>query len=68
MSTTSTSTNEEIIAAAKSMLQTFPTAVLAAAARGEIDLNALAKGELANRGVDTNGKWVGFRAANKLHR
>lgn len=48
-------------------IQTALTAVLAAAARGEIDLNRLAREELANRGLDAHGEWVGFDAARKIH-
>ncbi len=48
-------------------LQTALTKVLAAAARGEIDLNRLAREELANRGLDTQGKWVGFTQARLAH-
>jgi len=48
-------------------IQTALTAVLAAAARGEIDLNRLAREELANRGLDTHGEWVGFDTARKIH-
>jgi hypothetical protein len=46
-------------------MQPFPSAVLAAVARGEIDLNAIARAELANRGLDLAGKWVGFEAAKR---
>jgi hypothetical protein len=46
-------------------LQTFPTAALTAAARGELDLNQLARLELANRGLDRAGKWVGFPEARR---
>lgn len=42
----------------------LPTAFLAAAARGEIDLNALAKEELADSGRDEYGDWIGFPAAS----
>jgi hypothetical protein len=45
-------------------LQLAHTAVLARIARGEIDLNALARHELANRGRDGSGRWVGFAAAD----
>ncbi len=48
-------------------LQTALTKLLAAAARGEIDLNRLAREELANRGLDTKGQWVGFEAARDIH-
>ena len=44
-------------------LQLADTAVLAAVARGEIDLNRLARETLANRGMDANGQWVGFDEA-----
>lgn len=48
-------------------IQTITTDLLAMAARGEIDLNQLAKQELANRGQDQFGKWVGFDKAAKIH-
>ena len=48
-------------------IQTALTAVLAAAARGEIDLNRLARKELAARGLDLRGEWVGFARAHEIH-
>ncbi|MCO5763241.1 MAG: hypothetical protein NHG36_17325 [Chromatiaceae bacterium] len=36
------------------------------AAAGRIDLNALVRRELANRGIDENGSWIGFDRAEKL--
>ncbi len=48
-------------------IQIAATTVLAAIARNEIDLNRLAREELANRGLDLNGHWVGFKKASKLH-
>lgn len=48
-------------------IQTAAASVLAAVARGEIDLNRIAKEELANRGLDVNGAWVGFSKAKELH-
>ncbi len=51
----------------KYALQTIHADILAAAARGEIDLNTLARRELASRGLDDNGRWVGFREAEQLH-
>ena len=48
-------------------IQTALTKVLAAAARGELDLNRLAREELASRGLDQNGAWVGFKQAAKIH-
>ena len=47
--------------------QTALTKVLAAAARGEIDLNRLAREELAARGLDNQGIWVGFPRAKQIH-
>lgn len=49
-------------------IQSAPTEVLAAAARGEIDLNLLARQEMAARGLDAQGKWVGFKAASQAHK
>jgi hypothetical protein len=48
-------------------IQTGPTALLAAAARGELDLNRLARVELASRGLDRDGVWVGFERAREIH-
>ena len=48
-------------------IQTAPTALLAAAARGELDLNRLARVELASRGLDRDGVWVGFERARAIH-
>ena len=41
--------------------------VLAAAARGDLDLNRLAREELAARGLDDKGVWVGFDRAKQVH-
>jgi len=49
-------------------IQIAMTKVLAAVSRGELDLNRLAKEELAARGLDDRGLWVGFDAAKKLHK
>lgn len=52
---------------AAGMLQTFNTATLVAAARGTVDLNALAVETLASRGLNPEtGEWVGFKEARKL--
>ena len=48
-------------------MQSALTEVLAAAARGEIDLNRLAREELASRGLDDHGVWVGFPRAKQIH-
>lgn len=41
--------------------------VLAAVARGEIDLNRIAREEIAARGLDKEGRWVGFERAAQIH-
>ena len=48
-------------------IQIALTKVLAAAARGELDLNRLAREELASRGLDDQGVWVGFNRAKQIH-
>ncbi len=48
-------------------IQIAEAKVLAAVARGEIDLNRIAREELANRGLGKNGEWVGFEQARKIH-
>jgi hypothetical protein len=46
------------------ILQMADTKLLVASAAGTIDLNAMARDELASRGMDASGKWVGFAAAS----
>ncbi len=46
-------------------MQLADTDMLAAVARGEVDLNAMARQILANRGMDQNGRWIGFEAARE---
>ena len=48
-------------------IQIALTKVLAAVARGELDLNRLAREELASRGLDTRGQRVGFTRAAEIH-
>ena len=48
-------------------IQTALNKVLAAAARGELDLNRLAREEMASRGLDRYGNWVGFDRAPQIH-
>ena len=48
-------------------MQIAPAKVLAAVARGEIDLNRIAREELAPRGLGLNSEWVGFRSAREIH-
>jgi hypothetical protein len=47
-------------------IQLMLVKVLVAAAAGEIDLNRLAREELAERGLDASGVWVGFNRAKML--
>lgn len=44
-------------------IQFIPVRILVAVARDELDLNLLAREELANRGYDEQGIWVGPRRA-----
>ncbi len=39
----------------------IPTRLLLHCANGTLDLQAIAKQQLANRGLDENGNWVGFK-------
>src|SRR4030042_1236306 len=48
-------------------IQIADAKVLAAVARGEIDLNRIAREELASRGLGLHGGGVGFKAARKVH-
>lgn len=49
-------------------IQIADSRVLAAVARGEIDLNRIAREEMACRGLDQNAKWVGFDRAREIHK
>lgn len=44
-------------------MQLAAAKILAAVARGELDLNAVAQAELALRGLDAKGQWIGFQQA-----
>lgn len=44
------------------------TKILIEALKGDFDLIYLVRRELANRGLDSQGKWVGFDEAKKIHR
>ena len=48
-------------------IQIADAKILAAVARGEIDLNRIAREELANRGLGLHGEWVGFQKARQIH-
>ena len=49
-------------------IQLALTKVLGAVSRGELDLNRLAREELAARGLDDKGAWVGFDRAKQIHK
>lgn len=44
-------------------LQPLPTELLLAMAKGEVDVEAIAARLVADRGLDKQGKWVGFEKA-----
>jgi len=48
------------------LYSTVPTKLVAQIANGKVDANEYAKREMANRGFDKRGKWIGFDAAKKL--
>lgn len=48
-------------------IQIADSKVLAAVARREVDLNRIAREELANRGLGLHGEWVGFKDARTIH-
>lgn len=45
--------------------QTIQTTILKDIANGSLDARELARRELANRGRNTNGEWIGFNEAKK---
>lgn len=45
------------------LLQSAHTEILVAAAAGTIDLQQMAREELASRGLEQEGRWVGFPKA-----
>ncbi len=51
--------NDEV----KELLQTADTKTLVAASKREINLNEAARETLTERGMDADGKWIGFEAA-----
>ena len=49
-------------------IQLADAKILAAVARGDLDLNAVGRRELASRGLDQTGTWVGFEQASARYR
>lgn len=62
-----TDNNTEFSVDELGFIQIAPTHVLAAVARGQLDLNRLARQEMASRGLDLHGQWVGFERARQIH-
>jgi hypothetical protein len=60
MKTDKISTPKDYIDPDKNMVSLFDTDILIRVSNGSLDLNKLAMLELKNRGLDKNGKWVGF--------
>ena len=50
------------------IFSTTATALLVEALRGDFDLKQLIRRELANRGLNTEGNWVGFDKAAQIHK
>jgi len=48
-------------------IQLLSNDVLIAVVKGELDLNDLARQELACRGLDLYGRWVGLEKAKKIY-
>lgn len=46
-------------------LRKMDTELLLAAAKGEVDLNEIARWVVASRGIGANGAWVGFPEAKR---
>lgn len=47
-------------------LQPLPTELLNAMAKGEVDTQAIAAQLMASRGLDREGKWVGFEKTKEV--
>lgn len=60
MKTSSTLTPKDYIDPDKNMITLFDTDILVEAVNGRLNLNLVALNELKNRGLDKNGKWIGF--------
>jgi hypothetical protein len=60
MKTTSTTKPKDYIDPDHNMISSFDTDILVESVNGRLDLNLAALKELKNRGLDKNGKWIGF--------
>jgi hypothetical protein len=61
---TTQGTDEDLV----DVVQAFDTRLLVAIHHGEIDIVKLAREELVSRGLDGNGRWVGFAEAGETLR
>lgn len=50
------------------IFSTTATALLVEALRGDFDIKQLIRRELANRGLNAEGNWVGFEKATQIHK
>ena len=50
------------------LFSTTWNSLLVKIAKGQVDAEFYARKELANRGLDLNGNWIGFEAAAKEHK
>lgn len=62
-----TKTTAEKIDELEGQLQCLSNDVLVAVHKGELDITKFLKSAMASRGLDNDGKWIGFAAAKKLH-
>lgn len=60
MKTIKTSTPKDYIDPNKNVISLFDTDILVEVANNRLDLNKVALLELKNRGLNKDGKWVGF--------
>lgn len=49
----------------KYIFSTIATSLMVSIVKGEIDPHRLAAEELAKRGLNMDGKWIGFKAAEQ---
>lgn len=60
MKTDKTAPLNDFIDPDKNVITLFDTFYLVEAVNGRLDLNLIALSELKNRGLDKQGKWIGF--------
>ena len=60
MKVTSTKKPKDYIDPDKNLISSFDPDILVEAVNGRLDLNMFALREVRNRGLDKNGRWIGF--------